>query len=212
MYSTQILIQQLIDQGYLKTKRIIKAFNKINRKDFLLEQSIHEAAANYPIPIGYDQTISQPLTVAFMLELLSPKRGQKILDIGSGSGWTTALLAEIVGENGKVFSIERIPELKIFSKKNVSKYNFVKSGRAVFIIGDGSKGLKDMAPFDRIHVAAAANKIPEELLRQLTIGGKLVIPEGVGSQNIVLVEKTGKDKYKKENFPGFVFVPLISDN
>lgn len=206
------LIQQLINQGYLKTPQIIQAFKKIKRKDFILQGMKHEAELNYPLSIGHKQTISQPLTVAFMIELLDPQKDQKILDIGSGSGWTTALLCEIIGEKGKVFAIERIPELKKFGEDNTRKYNFVKSGRAIFVDGDGSKGLPHEAPFDRIHVAAAAHKTPQALLKQLNIGGKLVIPEGVDMQNIVLIEKMDKDEYKRQIFPGFVFVPLVSDS
>lgn len=206
-----VLIQQLIDQGQLKTKRIIQAFKKIKRRDFVLKELQGEAEENYALSIGHGGTISQPLTVVFMIELLDPQPGQKILDIGSGSGWVTALLAEIVGENGQVFALERIPELKKFGEKNTSKYNFVSSGRAIFITGDGYKGLPDKVPFDRIHVAAAVDNIPEELLKQLTIGGKLVIPEGVGLQDIVLIERIAENEYKRKSFSGFVFVPLISD-
>ncbi len=205
------LIQQLIDQGHLKTKRIIRAFKKIKRRDFVLKELQGEAEENYALSIGHGGTISQPLTVVFMIELLDPQPGQKILDIGSGSGWVTALLAEIVGENGQVFALERIPELKEFGEKNTSKYNFVSSGRAIFITGDGYKGLPDKVPFDRIHVAAAVDNVPEELLKQLTIGGKLVIPEGVDLQDIVLIERIAENEYKRKSFSGFVFVPLISD-
>lgn len=205
------LIQQLIDQNYLKTPRIIQAFKKINRRDFVLPEMQLNAKMNAPLGIGYGQTISQPLTVAFMIELLSPQKGQKILDIGSGSGWTTAILAEIVGGQGKVFGIERIQELKDFGENNVRKYNFIKSGRATFIQGDGTKGLPEQAPFDRIHVAAAANTTPKALLDQLAVGGKLVIPEGINFQDIVLIERVGKNKYQQKRFPGFAFVPLISD-
>ena len=206
------LVQQLIDQGYLKTKEIIQAFKKIKRKDFVLLEMQSNSGKNVPLSIGHGQTISQPLTVAFMLELLDIKKGQKILDIGSGSGWTTALLAEIVGEKGKVFAIERIQELKDFGEKNVSKYNFIRSNRATFITGDGIKGLPDQAPFDRIHVAAATNKIPTNLLEQLSIGGKLIIPQGINFQDIVLIEKIGKNKYHQEKFPGFNFVPLVGSD
>jgi len=204
------LIKQLIKDGYLKTPEIINAFYKIKREDFVLPQFKEEAEANYPLPIGYNQTISQPLTVAFMLELLQPKKGDKVLDIGSGSGWTTALLAEIVGENGKVFGIEIIPELKEFGEENTKKYNFVESKRAIFICGDGSKGLKDEAPFDKIHVGAAAAEIPKALLEQLKIGGRMVIPVGVEVQDMVLIEKISEKEYKEERYPGFLFVPLIT--
>lgn len=205
------LIQQLINQGYLKTPEIISAFRRIKREDFMSLELKHEAEQNYPFPIGYKQTISQPLTVVFMIELLNPRKGHVILDVGSGSGWTTALLAEIAGEKGKVYALERIPELTEFGKENTRKYNFVASKRAVFMNADGSKGLKEKAPFDRIHVAAAAPKIPHALLKQLKIKGKLVIPEGADTQSIVLIEKIDKDEFRRQEFPGFVFVPLIKD-
>ncbi|MCD6471162.1 protein-L-isoaspartate O-methyltransferase [bacterium] len=205
------IIEQLVKDGYLKTPRIIKAFRKIKRKDFVLPQLKSEAEMNYPLTIGFGQTISQPLTVAFMFELCQPKKGNKVLDIGSGSGWTTALFAEIVGKEGKVYGIERIEELKNFGEGNTKKYDFVSSGRAVFICGDGSKGLKEHAPFDVIHVGAAAASIPRPLLKQLKVGGRLVIPVGLKSQEIVLVKKIASDRYKEERYPGFIFVPLISD-
>lgn len=204
-------IEDLIKEKYLKTPSIINAFKKIKRKDFVLYSSRDSWQENRPLTIGHQQTISQPLTVAFMLELLSPKPGDKVLDIGSGSGWTAALLAEIVGPHGKVFAMERIPELKKFGETNVSKYGFIKSGRVKFINRDGTKGLKKEAPFNCIHVAAATPKIPDALLAQLKINGRMVIPEGDNLQDIVLVEKISKNKYNKERFKGFLFVPLIED-
>ncbi|MDD4996193.1 MAG: protein-L-isoaspartate O-methyltransferase [Patescibacteria group bacterium] len=205
------LNQKLINLGYLKSPQIIHAFEKIKRRDFVIQELFYQAEENVPLSIGHGQTISQPLTVAFMLELLDPQPGQKILDIGSGSGWTAALLAEIVGEKGKIFAIERIEVLKIFGEKNVDKYGFVKSKRVVFKTGNGIKGLIKESPFDRIHVGAAANKIPEDLLKQLAIGGKMVIPQGINFQDIVLIEKRGKNQYQQKNYPGFAFVPLIEE-
>lgn len=205
------LINSLIQNGYLKTPEIIGAFEKINRKDFLLPEYSNEAEIDIALPIGYRQTNSQPATVVFMLELLQPKTGDKILDVGSGSGWTTALLAEIVGNQGKVYGIERIPEVKNFGEENVSKYNFIKMGRVKIICGDGYAGLPKYAPFDKILVSASALEAPPQLLAQLKIGGRMVIPVGEQdeSQEIVLYTKIGKNKFEIEHFPGFVFVPLV---
>jgi len=206
------LINQLIQEGYLKTPRIIKAFQKINRADFLPDKVRDEAELNIPLSIGYGQTISQPLTVAFMLELLAPEKGDKVLDVGSGSGWSVALLAEIVGEKGKVYAVERIFELKEFGERNVAKYNFVASQRVKFFCLDGSKGLKEFAPFSRIIVAAGTAQIPLPLKEQLAVGGRLVIPVGIGSQDMIVIEKLEKDRYKENRYPGFVFVPLIESS
>ena len=195
----------------MKTPEIIRAFKKIKREDFLLPEDKCKAKIDNALPIGYGQTISQPATVAFMLELLQPKSGDKILDVGSGSGWTTALLAEIVGKRGKIYGIERILELKNFGEQNLSKYNFIKKGKVTIIHGNGYAGLPEYAPFDKILVSAATLKTPPQLLSQLKVKGRMVIPIGrqYESQEIVLYKKTGKNKFKIEHFPGFVFVPLL---
>lgn len=224
------LVSYLISVGYLKNPIIIKAFQKIKRIDFLPEDIKEMADLDQALPIGKGQTISQPAVVAFMLELLQPKPGDKVLDIGSGSGWTTALLAYIVSQKGnskfensnyegknskgKVIAIEIIPELKKFGESNVAKYNFIKKGVVKFILGDGKKGFKKEAPFDKILVSAAAPSVPSELKSQLKIGGRLVIPikdktAGDFSQSIWMLERKKKDKFKIEKYPGFVFVPLV---
>lgn len=211
------LINNLIQSNYLKTPGIINAFKKIKRQDFLQTGDESEAELNEPLSIGFGQTISQPLTVAFMLELLQPKTGDKILDVGSGSGWTCALLAEIVslpaqtGVQGKVYGIERIKELKEFAEKNVEKYNFIKKGIVQIFCSDGYLGLPNFSPFDKIVVAAAAAEIPKELLKQLKVGGRLVMPVGrqYESQDMVVINKVGQDDYREKRFPGFVFVPLV---
>lgn len=230
------LINKLIDEGTLKTPRIISAFQKIKRQDFMLSETRNEAEGNYPFSIGHSQTISQPFTVAFMLELLQPKRGDKILDVGSGSGWTTALLAEIVGSTGQVFAIERISELKKFGENNVAKYfpmftegedcNPHLQGRnekppVQFLCSGKMSGWKDKSPFNCILVSAAARKIPQDLLDQLEIGGRLVIPVGPSRQGlaeagkveqaIIVVDKISEKEYKEIRHSGFVFVPLIQD-
>ncbi len=196
----------LIEEGVLNNKNIIEAFEKIKREDFVPDEMRPRASENVPLPIGYGQTISQPYTVAFMLELLKPCKNNRVLDIGSGSGWTTALLADIVGPKGHVFAIERIPELCEFGKKNVEKYKFVSSKRVEFFCQDGSKGFPEAAPFDRILVSAEAEKVPDELKRQLAINGRMVIPVKNG---IFEIEKLSKEKYKELFHAGFVFVPLV---
>ena len=201
------LIQDLIDEEFLKSARIISAFKKIKREDFLPDHLKEDASLNIPLPLSHGQTISQPLTVAFMLELLQPRAGDKILDVGSGSGWQTALLAEIVGEEGKVYAIERVPDLMRFGKKNVKSYHFK---NVEFICSDGTRGYKKAAPFDKIIVAAAAEiGIPDILLKQLKVGGRLVIPVGKYEQSMVKVEKVSETDYKEERHPGFQFVPLV---
>ena len=200
------LVEKLIAEGWLKTERIIKAFKKIKRVDFLPESLKNLAEVNEARPIGFGQTISQPLVVAFMLELLQPREGEKILDIGSGSGWTTALLAEIVGEKGKVIAIEVIPELKEFGEKNVAKYNFLEKGIVEFVCGDGSKGYKEEAPFDKILVSATAKECYLAWKEQIKVGGKIVTPIG---NSIWLFVKKSEKNFEEFEYPGFVFVPLI---
>ena len=201
------LVEELIQNDYLKTQNIIRAFKKIKRSDFVLKEFKDESEGNYPLPIGYGQTISQPLTVAFMLELLQPKQGDKVLDIGSGSGWTTALLANIVGEKGKVYGIEIIAELKKFQEKNISKYNFIKKGIVEIFCLNGTKGLPNKKPFDKILVSAMSSKIPLPLKDQLKIGGRMVIPV---SNGISLLIKRRKDTFDEKHYSGFSFVPLVN--
>ena len=168
-----------------------------------------EACVNAPLPIGFEQTISQPLTVAFMMELLEPKPGEKILDVGAGSGWTAALLAQLVGENGRIIGIERIPELAQMAEKNIAKYDFIKNRTVEIILADGSKGYKKEAPFDKIIAGAAAqDDVPLAWKRQLKIGGRIVAPVG---NSIIAIDKTGKSKYNVKEYFGFSFVPLIKD-
>ncbi len=199
------LIEYLIEEGWLKTERIIRAFKKIKRRDFLPQESKTLAEANRPLSIGHGQTISQPLVVAFMLELLQPRTGEKILDIGSGSGWTTALLAELVGEQGKVIGLEIIPELIKFGKSNVSQYSFVKQGRVEIIKHNGKKGYKKEAPFDKILVSAQNDRVMRAWKKQLKIKGRIVAPI---NNSIVMLEKKEGGEWVREEYKGFVFVPL----
>jgi len=200
------LIKELINTGWLKTPQIIEAFSQIKREDFVLEEEKERAYINNALSINYNQTISQPLVVALMIELLNPQPGEKILDVGSGSGWTTALLAYLVKPKGKIMAIDIIPELVKFGQKNVKKYNFVKKGIVRFFCADGKLGYEKEAPYDKMLISASAFEVPEKLFKQLKIGGKMVLPI---EEAIVLIEKTSQDGYRKQEFPGFVFVPLV---
>ncbi len=200
------LVDELIEERILKTLTIINAFDQIKREDFVLDEFRDKSEENYPLPIGFDQTISQPLTVAFMLELLQPRKGHKVLDIGTGSGFTTALLSHIVGEKGKVYGIEYIKELKHFGENNVKKYNYIAKGIAEMFCGDGTKGMKEEAPFDRILVSAMADSVPGELKKQLRVKGRLVIPYKGGVS--LFIKKPDNTFYEKKH-PGFTFVPLV---
>lgn len=196
------LTEYLISTGVLRSKPIIEAFQTIDRADFVLPQYKSETYEDYPLPIGQGQTISQPTTVVFMLELLQPEKGGHVLDVGSGSGWTTALLADIVGREGEVWGVEIVPELVELGNNNLQKYNFpwariVQAGETI--------GFPDKAPFDRILVSASGEELPEELIKQLKIGGRLVIPI---RNSIWQIDKTSENIFKELEFPGFVFVPL----
>jgi len=198
------LIQNLVKKGVLKTPAIIEAFKKIDRADFLLPRYRAISHSDQPLPIGQGQTNSQPTTVAFMLELLQPQPGDRILDVGSGSGWTTALLAHIVGRQGRVVGVEIVPELVAFGKRNLSKYDM--SWADILPTTPGVTGLPQEVPYDKILVSAAATQVPSGLLEQLEIGGRLVIPV---MNSIFKIDRVSEDDFDQKEFYGFNFVPLV---
>lgn len=200
----QELVQHLKREGVLKTPAIITAFKAIDRKDFVPQEFQKAAYGDYPLPLVAGQTISQPYTVAFMLELLGPQKGEKILDVGSGSAWTCALLASIVGEKGKVWGTELVVELAEFGKKNLAKYPKLKV--EIFQAKKGELGLPKEAPFDKILVSAAAQEIPQELLSQLKDKGVMVLPV---ESAVLRIQKRPGQEADIQRFEGFAFVPLV---
>ena len=201
------LADELIADGVLSTPVLIEAFRAIDRIDFVGPDIQGEAYANTPLPIGQGQTISQPWTVAFMLELLQPQAGEKILDVGSGSGWQTTLLAQVVGEQGTVVGLEIIPELCAMGKANVKKYGFIESGVVTMHCQSALNGFAPAAPFNKIIAAAAGETVPPAWQDQLAVGGIIVTPIG---SSVLLLSKKSSTRWEREEYPGFAFVPLVA--
>lgn len=197
------------EPGKVTNPAIQKAFKEIHREDFVPPDMKPLASLNEALPIGYNQTISQPLVVDFMLELLGPKLGDHILDIGAGSGWTTALLASIVGESGRVIALELIPALAEFGKKNVAQYNFIKQGVVRYLCQDAKEGYLFEAPYNGILVSAALAKkeLPRAWKEQLKTGGKIVVPI---QESIWMFTKKSATEFIEQEYPGFVFVPFVA--
>lgn len=188
----------------MTTDNLDKAFNAIPRREFLPDEVKDMADIDAPVPIGFGQTNSQPYTVMLMLTWLDPESGNKVLDVGSGSGWTAALLAYLVGLSGKVYAVEKIPELVKFGAENCRRLG-IKNVR--FFKAGSRYGLPRFAPYDRILVSAAASKMPQDILDQLNVGGRLVVPI---RDSVHVIEKTSDrtGDYTDFSYSGFAFVPL----
>jgi protein-L-isoaspartate(D-aspartate) O-methyltransferase len=196
------LYNYLIDSKILVTPSLKKAFARIDRGDFVLPGYKNAAYQDNPLPIGFGQSISQPSTVAFMLELLDPHKDEVVLDVGVGSGWTTALLAETVGPKGRVYSVEIIPELLEYARYDLKKYR----QKNITLKSSGQRlGLPEFSPFHKILVSAEAEDLPPQLLDQLATGGTLVLPI---SGSIIKIDKISDTYLETRAFPGFAFVPL----
>ncbi len=212
------LIDNLTKQGRLRTSNVIKAMQTLPRTRFLPLDSQEYSAKDTPLPIGYGQTISAPHMVAIMNEALELRIGQKVLEIGAGSGWHAANIAEIISpketprsEWGHVYTIEINPNLADTARKNIMNTGY--GDRVTIVVGDGSKGYAEKAPFDRILIAAAAPEIPRPLVDQLKASGIMLIPVGNASlfQTLVKVTKDIDGKLEEENLGGVAFVPLTGE-
>jgi len=204
---TQRLITQLRATGILKSERVIEAFQAVPRVDFVDYYFKSLATVDEPLPIGSGQTISQPLTVAFMLELLNAEEGHSVLEIGSGTGWVSALLAHIVGPTGRVIGVEIIQSLADAARARLHDRGF----RNVEIVcADGSEGYPSAAPYDRIIGSASAPQTPTWLTKQLQKDGSIVFPVANGIQRLAIaVDPAATDRFTIETYPYFAFVPLV---
>lgn len=198
------LVDNLINKG-IDSTLVIKALLKVPRHVFIDSDFESYAYLDKAFPIDSNQTISQPYTVAFQTSLLNLVKSDKVLEIGTGSGYQTAILMEICNN---VFTIERQHRLYRKTKKLLSKLNY--QSHNIFY-GDGYKGLDEKQPFDKILVTAGAEEIPKKLLIQLKVGGIMVIPVGKNVQEMIVVKRISKLKFEKENHGSFKFVPLLKD-
>ena len=198
---SRMVEDQLIPRG-ISDKKVLDAFRRVARHEFIPEEYWENAYADYPIPIGDGQTISQPYMVALMTECLALKNDDKILEVGTGSGYQTAILAEIVK---KVYSVERFTSLAESSQKVLDRLGYK---NCKIKVGDGTLGWEGFAPYDGIIVTAGAPGIPESLVKQLNDKGRLVIPIGRGTQVLTIAEKNG-ESLKMTEVCACVFVPLI---
>ena len=195
------MLNELRQKGIV-SENVLEAMDKVPRHWFLEEAFLEIAYQNKAFPIGCEQTISHPYTVARQSELLQIKKGEKVLEIGTGCGYQTSILFYL---GAKVFSIERQKDLHLKTKKMLSDLRL----RAHLKYGDGYKGLPSYGPFDKIIVTAGAPFIPKPLLQQLVIGGRLVIPIGEGKQTMTIIDKVSELEFNKTELGEFAFVPML---
>ncbi len=227
----ELLVKNLVNEGYLKNPHLIKAFEKIDRADFVPEDLKSKAYENKPLPLfGGVSMVSQPLVVAFMLELLDPQPGEKILEIGTGSGWQTALIAyclagklflinedavqeEYVSSDsqhftiGHIISIEKESIVKKYAEENLTRYGILDKNIVALLCRDGARGYKKDAPYDKIIVNAVPSEISKEWKDSLKVGGRLITPF---KESVIVLEKIGKDSFSERTFFGFSFQKLVS--
>ena len=195
MVDTQIVPEGIIDLG------VISAMRKVPRHGFIPEEASEDAYGNFPLPIGHEQTISQPFIVAYMTEALRLQPGEKVLEIGTGSGYQAAILAEL---GVQVFTIEIVKPLAQFARENLSRWGY---DQVWVRAGDGYQGWPEEQPFDAIIITAAPDHIPSPLLEQLAVGGRLILPVGDSSQNLVFIRRTEQGYQRTELLP-VRFVPM----
>lgn len=207
MQREKMVEEQIVKRG-IKNEKVISALRKVPRHLLIPEEKWSVAYGDHPIPIGEGQTISQPYIVALMTELLDLKEGEKVLEIGTGSGYQAAVIAEVVKTD--VYTIEIIPSLAKTAEKNLQRqgYHNIK-----IKTGDGFLGWKEHSPFDKIIITCSISQVPQPLIKQLKEGGKIVLPLGeeFSPQILTVVEKKKKGKLVYKDITGVIFVPMTGD-
>jgi protein-L-isoaspartate(D-aspartate) O-methyltransferase len=193
--------EQLARHG-IRDERVLEAFRRIPRHHFVPEEASDQAYEDHPVAIGQGQTISQPYMVACMTQALALRGGEKVLEIGSGSGYQTAVLKAL---NADVYSVERLPELSELARGNVERAGFA---GVHYRVGDGSRGWPEEAPFDRVIVTAGAPTMPVSLVEQLRDGGSMVIPVGGEEEQELLLVRRGEGRVTRERICSCIFVKL----
>ena len=203
------LVLKLLEMGYITSDIVKDAMEKVPREEFMTPETKNYAYLDRPIPLEEGQTISAPHMVAIICEKLALKKGMQVLEIGTGFGYNAAVVSEIIGPKGHVYTIERIEKLKNIAEQNLKRTGY--SDNVTIIYGDGTKGYEEKSPYDRVYATASAPKIPEPLKKQLKIGGRLLTPIGrdTSVQELLCLSRVGHDDYKTYNLGGVVFVPMI---
>jgi protein-L-isoaspartate(D-aspartate) O-methyltransferase len=200
------MVESQLRQRGIRDERLLAAMSKVPRHEFVSRQNWNEAYADHPIPIAEKQTTSQPYMIAAMVQAAQIKPEDRVLEIGAGSGYQTAVLAELASQ---VFAVERYASLTETAQKTLERLGY---RNAKIVTGDGSLGLAEAAPFDAIIVSAAAPSIPQALLDQLAVGGRLLVPVGEADQQVVqLVQRNADGGTSVRTLEGCRFVPLIGE-
>jgi len=200
------MVESQLRQRGIRDERLLAAMSKVPRHEFVSQQNWNEAYADHPIPIAEKQTTSQPYMIAAMVQAAQIKPEDRVLEIGAGSGYQTALLAELASQ---VFAVERYASLAETAQKTLERLGY---RNAKIVTGDGSLGLAEAAPFDAIIVSAAAPRIPQALMDQLAVGGRLLIPVGEADQQVLqLIQRNADGSISVRMLEGCRFVPLIGE-
>lgn len=202
------VVNSLVIRGYIKDPAIKRAMLKVKREDFVAPECKDASYVDTPLPIPGSVTISAPHMHAIFMEVLKLKAGDKVLEVGAGSGILLAYMKEVVGPKGKIYGVEIIKETYEFAKKNLEKAGYGK--KIKLVLGDGSLGLSKYAPYDKIICSASCPEVPKPWIEQLKIGGLIATPVGppYAGQDLIVIRKISKDKVEREEWGGVIFVPL----